>query len=150
MIQRPGPECVPVGGAARGSRLKRGADLPVGLAARGVAGLNERVHRCTCGGLHRVAEATRGQGETVTALGTCGDTPLRIAGIGACGQERGEHRGISDCELIDRPDADSRLAELADRLCRLRVGASKLVHESRPPRNKVSKRSLVQVGGVHG
>jgi hypothetical protein len=24
------------------------------------------------------------------------------------------------------------------------------VHESRPPRNKVSKRSLVQVGGVHG
>ena len=141
---------MPVRRAARGSRLEGGSDPPVHLVACGVTGLSQYVHCGTDGSLHRFAKAACGPGEIVPALHPCSDVALSIAGISACRKECGDQRRPLDCELVDRPDTDARLAKLADGIRSIRVSSSKFAHQSHPPRHKVAERSLVQARGVHG
>lgn len=148
-IERAGPQRAAFGCAAGCSRLERGADPAAGLVARGVAGAREHIRGGTSRGLNSIAQPPRGGQEILSTLCPCGGVLVSVARIGSDRQKLGDQRRVVDGELVDRPYAHGRLAQLADGESRIPIRGSKFASHRRSPCDEVLQRAVVQAGGFH-
>jgi hypothetical protein len=148
-IERSGPQLAAFGRPARGRRLERGSDPSARLVARRVTGALEHIPGGTGRSLDAIAKPARRSHEILSALCPGRRVLVCVPRIGSGGQELGDQRGIFDCELIDSPHSNGRLADLAGGESRIRIGASEFAHQGGSPCDEVLERAVIQVSGIH-